>query len=182
MDPIDLAGHEMPRVRWHNQKTRVTTWSFMKAAFNTCHFFPLTFLFPPPPQKVIWETLLIWEGHILWPLTKVVWLLPLDTNTFVAESSTLHKSPTSSYVLCKGVKVNHANDHLLRSVEFFFFFPRTASLNSAAPVQSLSNIVTPTVWHVCQVGKLGPVENNVVCLRRQKTKCSCVIFVESHPV
>lgn len=30
------------------------------------------------------------------------------------------KFPSSSYVLCKGAKVNHANGHLLCSVCFFF--------------------------------------------------------------
>lgn len=83
------------------------------------------------------------RGYVLWAPIKVAWVPPscvLDA-AFVPGFSALHKSPMSSSVLCKGVKVNHANDHLLCSA--FFFLP--ASLSSAAPAWSLSNVVLPTV-------------------------------------
>lgn len=154
------VGCEMPGVRRCNQKTRMT--NFRKLNFNTCHFSPLTFLlfFSPPKSNLSDVSHLFAKVTFLWPLIKVVWLPPsclLDTSPFVPEFSTLHKSPTSSYVLCKGAKVNHANDHLLCSV---WFFPLCKS--------ELSCTCMELVWqrfaHVCQAGKWVLVENNTVCL------------------
>lgn len=53
------------------------------------------------------------------------------------ESVCSRKFPSSSYVLCKGAKVNHANGHLLCSVCFFclFFFSLCKSELSCACVE-----------------------------------------------
>lgn len=119
-------GRERPGARRWNQKMRMTT----------------SFVPPPPIPK---QSNLSDAAHLFAKVTfcglssrspdcrlRACWIRVRLSQNFLLP----HKSLPSSYVLCKGAKVNHANDHLLCSV---CFFPLCKF--ELAPVWSLSDIV-----------------------------------------
>lgn len=86
-------------------------------------------------------------------------------------SRLLHKSPTSSYVLCKGAKGNHANDHLLCSVWCFFL-----TLQVRTQLHLYGACLTPTVCLRLPGAKMrSRREQYGLFVKTIKQKCSRVM-------